>query len=241
MPGYRIIFFMCILLIMISGCAEQEDINAHWRCSDGTYHRTMEDCYQNRCSQDTDCVVSFADGPCGKTSGVFPKSAILPTFERQRCSGEVCSVQTPECQPSGLPDFFMPRCNDGRCTAIGEEKKTIVLGGRNFDVVTATTPEEHAQGLMNVQRLEANEGMLFVFGKPAMPAFWMKNTLLPLDIIFIDKEKSVISVHTAQPCTEEHCQTYSPSREAFFVLEVNAGTAKMLNVSIGEKITINNK
>lgn len=67
--------------------------------------------------------------------------------------------------------------------------------------------------------------MVFVFDTPAIHSFWMKNTLIPLDIVWIDEKHTVVHIVTAQPCKTKSCPIYTPETSAKYVLEVNAGMA----------------
>jgi uncharacterized membrane protein (UPF0127 family) len=71
------------------------------------------------------------------------------------------------------------------------------------------------------EKLNENEGMLFVFDDEKYETFWMKNTLIPLDIIFIDKNFKIISIENAVPCKREPCTLYKSAKPAEYVLEVN--------------------
>ncbi len=242
----RVIFMVAVFflgIITLVSCKEprekkQDDLLAHWRCDDGNtrYVRTLDEC-QNGCSSDNDCTSTFYDGPCGKEKGVFLKDKPLPHYEAQRCNDKECSITTPSCALRTM-DILVPLCNQGKCVGMKKERKKAIINGKELLVTLAETPEDHANGLMYVSNLEEYEGMLFAFNPPIRASFWMKNTLIPLDIIFIDKDNKIILVYTAQPCTSEPCQTYSSPREAAFVLEVRAGTANETGFKVGDEIKI---
>jgi len=104
-----------------------------------------------------------------------------------------------------------------------------------FTVELAVTPEERAKGLMNRERLDADRGMLFVFEKEDNYPFWMKNTKIPLDIIWMDENKEVVYVsRDTQPCTKDPCPLINPGKNARYVLEVSAGTADLLGLREGD-------
>jgi len=105
-----------------------------------------------------------------------------------------------------------------------------------FQLEIAQTPEARIQGLMFRDYLLENSGMLFIFQKPQIHNFWMKNTLIPLDIIWLDKNSKVIYIQTLQPCQEQTCPSYGPNQDSKYVLELNAGTAEKINLKIGDKI-----
>ena len=98
----------------------------------------------------------------------------------------------------------------------GVEKKYIVEVADNYD--------SRAQGLMNRQYLEKGKGMLFVFPTEKIQTFWMKNTLIPLDMIFLDKDWKVVDIiKNAQPCKTEKCELFVSKFPAKYVVEVGAG------------------
>ena len=75
----------------------------------------------------------------------------------------------------------------------------IKLGDKEFNVKEARTQEEKQKGLMNVKELPSNEGMIFSYDEPDLVQMWMKDTLIPLDIIFINEDQEVISVKQGKP------------------------------------------
>lgn len=107
------------------------------------------------------------------------------------------------------------------------------------EVELAVQPEEWAQGLMFRESLGENKGMLFIFPGEQQRSFWMKNTLIPLDMIFINDELEVVEIkENIQPCKEELCPSYISQSSAKYVLEVNAGYAATHDIERGEKVQI---
>lgn len=96
----------------------------------------------------------------------------------------------------------------------------IELGNNTYDVKEAKTDEEKAKGLSGITSLPKNEGMIFYFDEPQSTSFWMKDTLIPLDIIFINKDNEVISVRQGKPEDE----TPITEDNVFYVVEVNANS-----------------
>ena len=91
----------------------------------------------------------------------------------------------------------------------------------------AANDELRIQGLMFRDRLRPATGMLFFFAVDGEYPFWMKNTLIPLDMIWIDSRRRVAHIeHDVQPCKVENCPNYPPHAIARYVLEVAAGVAK---------------
>jgi uncharacterized membrane protein (UPF0127 family) len=114
----------------------------------------------------------------------------------------------------------------------------VSLGGERFQVEVATTPEEQARGLMFRDELPADQGMLFVYDREGPRSFWMKNTLIPLDILFFDGNRRLINWHTANPCHSDPCPGYSGDAPARYVLELNAGTAAELELKSGDRMEL---
>jgi uncharacterized membrane protein (UPF0127 family) len=105
-------------------------------------------------------------------------------------------------------------------------------------VEVARTADELARGLMNRSSLAEDAGMLFVFPETDQHSFWMKNTLIPLDLIFIGEDRTVVGiVASAEPLTLEPRTTSRPSR---YVLEVNGGWAARHGVAAGDRVTFEN-
>ena len=105
-----------------------------------------------------------------------------------------------------------------------------------MELEIAKTYEERAKGLMYRRELADNHGMLFIFDKPELHQFWMKNTPLSLDIVWFDKNMNVIEiVNSATPFSEEPVGGH---KESMFVLEVKAGVGKKLNLSIGDTLVL---
>lgn len=107
-------------------------------------------------------------------------------------------------------------------------------GTFKLQVEIADDPEERAQGLMHRKSLPKDYGMLFDFGQEQPVSFWMKNTYVSLDMIFIRKNGTVASIErNTEPLSEEGVPSGAAVR---FVLEVEAGVADELGVEVGDKI-----
>lgn len=83
-------------------------------------------------------------------------------------------------------------------------------GDRCFMVELAKTPAEQQKGLMYRESMEERDGMLFIFDRSDIYNFRMKNTLIPLDMLWIDEQSKVVKILTAQPCTADPCPNYTP-------------------------------
>ena len=105
-----------------------------------------------------------------------------------------------------------------------------------FNLELAQTQEERETGLMFRQSLNQDAGMLFIFQDSGRYSFWMKNTLIPLDIIFIDEGNRLSQIKTAFPCNLS-CPPIPSNNQIKYALEINANLAKNYNFSIGDKVS----
>lgn len=120
-------------------------------------------------------------------------------------------------------------------------KPKACFEGECFELEIADTSEERQEGLMNRSSLEENKGMLFVFEKPGKYSFWMKNTKIPLDMIWINSDNEIVHIkHNAQPCKKDPCESYGPDEEANYVLEINGGLAKKTGLKKGDRVKLQN-
>jgi uncharacterized membrane protein (UPF0127 family) len=116
---------------------------------------------------------------------------------------------------------------------------TIYVQEKPFRVEIADTPEKHARGLMFRRCLKSDYGMLFVFAEEDIRSFWMKNTLVPLDMVFLNSDRQVVDLFDGvPPCRHDPCPSYTSALPARYVLEVAGGTAKKLKVKIGDRVFI---
>lgn len=125
---------------------------------------------------------------------------------------------------------------------VGLPKRKLAIsserGVHNFEVEIADTFKLREIGLMNRTELAERSGMLFIFEQNSEQAFWMKNTLIPLDIIFIDEDFHIANIaREAQPCYEERCPLYRSGVEIRYVLELKGGAADKLGIKEGDKVT----
>ena len=112
--------------------------------------------------------------------------------------------------------------------------RVIFPDGQVVRVEIAADDPTRAQGLMYRDHLEPASGMLFFFPAVGDYPFWMKNTLIPLDMIWIDSDKRVVRVkHDVPPCKIDDCPSYPPDALALYVLEVAAGVAKQHGLKEG--------
>jgi uncharacterized protein len=111
--------------------------------------------------------------------------------------------------------------------------------GIKVSVEIANTEAARARGLMFRKTLAQDQGMIFLFEEPGVHSFWMKNTLIPLDILWLDRSGRIVSIaHAVPPCTVDPCPSYAPTAESCAVLEVVSGFAKQHRVGVGDRIRI---
>ena len=115
-----------------------------------------------------------------------------------------------------------------------EAPKGVLPDGFEVTLELAITPDELAQGLMFRPHLSENRGMLLIFPEERFPNIWMMNTLVALDIIYLDRSGTVVDVvRDAQPCPGEPCPRFSPEQASQAVLEIPAGGAQRHGVELG--------
>lgn len=105
-------------------------------------------------------------------------------------------------------------------------------------VEIADSESERAQGLMFRDSLGENEGMLFIYSDARPRAFWMKNTRIPLEAIYIDSNYAVVDLIRMEPCHRDPCRTYPSEVQSQYVLEVSSNFSRLHGISIGDRIEI---
>jgi len=117
-----------------------------------------------------------------------------------------------------------------------QDKSIVCFGKKCFDVELAKTQQEHELGLMFRKELKKNRGMLFVFETEDFYSFWMKNTFISLDIIWMDEAGEVVFISKDNKlCIENYCPLIQSDKKAKYVLELNSGSVEGNNIFIGEK------
>lgn len=110
---------------------------------------------------------------------------------------------------------------------------TLSAGMHLIKAEVALTPEQHQIGLMHRTSMGTNEGMLFVFDRPGQQCFWMKNTLIPLQIAFLADDGTVVNLAEMKPQSlDSHCST----RPVRFVLEMNTGWFSKRGIQAGARL-----
>lgn len=133
------------------------------------------------------------------------------------------------------PTFFLGRKKVGDIVSFLGKDVSVT-------VELALDPYQWGKGLMFRDSLAPDSGMLFVFPTEEKRSFWMKDTLIPLDILFISRDKKVVTIHkNVAPCTTLICPRYTPTQGALYVLEVNAGFTDTYGIKEGDTVNLEHK
>ena len=113
------------------------------------------------------------------------------------------------------------------------------LAGTRYNVELAQNDETRARGLMFRDQMDADHGMLFVHDREEPQAYWMKNTRIPLDILYFDSQRRLVGQQRdVPPCSAgDMCPPYPSFNPALYVLELNAGQAAKLKLEDGAELT----
>jgi uncharacterized membrane protein (UPF0127 family) len=118
------------------------------------------------------------------------------------------------------------------------ETPWVELKGKRFQVEVADDDDERARGLMFRDAMAGDHGMLFIHEDEEPQSYWMKNTKIPLDILYFDRERKLVSAQFGvPPCSAgDLCPPYPSSGNALYVLELNAGVAQALGAKTGDAL-----
>ena len=122
-----------------------------------------------------------------------------------------------------------------------EGNLSIAGSGRpelSLHVQIAETARSRETGLMNVKKMPDQVGMAFLFGDPTSGPFWMKDTLIPLDIAFWDGGGRIVTMFTMTPCTADPCHQYQPAASYVGSVEMNAGLLAAKGIQTGDKVLL---
>ena len=116
----------------------------------------------------------------------------------------------------------------------------VEVGGERFQVEVADDDAERARGLMFRDAMADDHGMLFIHDRQEPQAYWMKNTRIPLDILYFDRDRRLVSQQRdVPPCSGgNRCPSYPSKGAARYVLELNAGEAQRIGLQDGETLTL---
>ncbi len=127
-----------------------------------------------------------------------------------------------------------PAPSPATTTSAASAQRIILPDNFVVSVEVAADEELRSQGLMYRDQLAENRGMIFLFPQPGEFPFWMKNTLIPLDMIWMDGQHRIVHIaHDVQPCKADPCPNYPPHAQASSVLELAAGVAAKHHLADG--------
>ena len=124
------------------------------------------------------------------------------------------------------------------CSSHGSlsRQDNVCFGKRCMTVEVVQSPEDVMRGLQHRKYLAGNTGMLFIFPKVGTYDFWMKDTLIALDMIWLDENRNVVYIaQDVLPCLKDPCPTYGPAQASRYVLEINAGDARQGHIRVGDR------
>jgi uncharacterized membrane protein (UPF0127 family) len=123
----------------------------------------------------------------------------------------------------------------------GLPEGTLVISNGDsltLQVQLALTQASQAQGLMGVEEIPEDYGMVFLWSEPGVHAFYMKDTLIPLDIAFWDTGGRIIDIQTMEPCRQANCPIYTPSGQHIGAVEVQSGLFELKGVEVGDRVEL---
>jgi uncharacterized membrane protein (UPF0127 family) len=133
-------------------------------------------------------------------------------------------------QPGPVPAASQPQPSTS-----SSGPRVILPNGSVIVVEVVADDESRAQGLMYRDHLDPAAGMLFLFGEDQRHSFWMKNTRIPLDMIFIDANRRIVGIERdVPPCKVQDCPSYGPDADSRYVLELAGGVAKQHGLKDGD-------
>ncbi|HET6713881.1 MAG TPA: DUF192 domain-containing protein [Actinomycetota bacterium] len=136
-----------------------------------------------------------------------------------------------------LTPALLVACTDDGRPAPEAQGSITFEGGATLSVRVADDADERRRGLMGVTSLPDDEGMVFDFGdQPQSGEFWMKNTLIPLSIAFVDDGRRIVTILEMEPCDAEPCPTYRADDRYVLAIEANAGWFERHGVEVGDTI-----
>ena len=118
-----------------------------------------------------------------------------------------------------------------------EDSFSVCFRESCFDMEVALSPDEIQKGLMSRKELDYDKGMIFIFDDISIHPFWMKNTLIPLDMVWLNEEKEAVFIsENNQPCSEDQCLVVTPDKDSKYVLEFLAGIVDNIDLKIGDEV-----
>jgi len=113
------------------------------------------------------------------------------------------------------------------------DRVSLIINGTRYSIEVAKTWKQRSQGLMVRESLDIRQGMLFVYPQPGNHRIWMKNTLIPLSVIWLDDNETVIEVKILSPCKLDPCPSYGVSEPVKYIIELSS---EVTSVKSGDRI-----
>ena len=173
------------------------------------------------------CTTGQATSPPASTAAPSPSAAPPPSATGTAATSPAGDLEVPPLHPS-VDDW-----EAGVVEVVAAEGTTSRVAVR-----IARTPEQRAHGLMEVPDLPDGTGMWFAYDDDRTGGFWMKDTLVPLDIAYVASDGTIVDVAEAVPCTSDPCPTYPPSGAYRNVLEVPAGFLDRIGAGAGDTVRL---
>jgi uncharacterized membrane protein (UPF0127 family) len=125
------------------------------------------------------------------------------------------------------------------CASAGDEGTWVELKGKRYAVEIADDPAERERGLMFRDELPEGHGMLFIHDREEDQSYWMKNTKIPLDILYFGHDRRLVSMQQhVPPCSlGDQCPPFPSTDPALYVLELNGGTAEAIGLKVGDEMS----
>lgn len=133
---------------------------------------------------------------------------------------------------------LLASCRNGNTPAADAGLVQMQVGKETFKLEVARTEAEVQMGLMFRESMPQDHGMIFVFSSPQARSFWMKNTKIPLDIVFLNAEGRIVSIHPLEPLNEQSVWSDAPAQ---YAIELNRGSAARAGIKAGDKLEIPDK
>jgi len=153
------------------------------------------------------------------------------------CAGAVTASGGTKEVPGSAVDLLRPE-DAARAFANAPRALVRMPNGRSVVAEVADTPERTMYGYMFRREVKEDEGMVFVYPETGLHPFWMKNTLVPLDIIWMDEAFEILHVETAAPCKADPCPSYGTLRMSRYTLELKAGSAARDRLRVGDRLSV---
>ena len=119
-----------------------------------------------------------------------------------------------------------------------ESSKIIQINGINISLKEASTQKQENAGLMYLKTMPIDQGMIFYFKNYKIHPFWMANTLIPLDMLFISNNLTINQIIVAHPCIGIYCKILYPDYNSKYVIEVTPQFVNTYNIKIGQNISL---